>query len=306
MANDSNEQKEIEEKKALFVAHVRQLQDQITDTMKKFDPELEITEDIWTRLDANGQDGGGGRTRAFKGAVFETAGVNTSSVFGAVDPKFAKKIGGDGGTFWAAGISLIIHPINPKVPTVHANFRMIQAGEKIWYGGGADLTPYYPHLEDFRHFHQTWSDACKPYGTYQKWKETCDTYFTNTHRDNEMRGIGGIFFDHLNSGDREKDYAMVKDLSTHFIKSYFPIVEKRQSEAFTPEDEDFQLHRHGRYVEFNILHDRGTKFGLESNGRTDSILISLPHRAKFSYRYAPKENSPHAEMMGYFKPCDWI
>lgn len=205
---------------------------------------------------------------------------------------------------WAAGISLIIHPRNPRVPTVHANFRMIVAGEKFSFGGGADLTPFYPHPEDFTYFHEVWKKACAPYQCYEEMKKVCDRYFVNTHRKDargtEMRGVGGIFFDHMNTGNIDSDFLMVKNLSESFIQSYFPIVEKRKDEAFSEEDVDFQLHRRGRYVEFNLLHDRGTMFGLKTNGRVDSILISLPARAKFSYQYKPRAGSPHEEMMSYY------
>ena len=207
---------------------------------------------------------------------------------------------------WATGISLIIHPRNPKVPTVHANFRMLEVAGEFWFGGGADLTPFYPYQEDFKFFHSIWKNACSPYDCYQTMKDKCDEYFVNVHRNNEMRGIGGIFFDHLNSGDSNKDFEMVVDLSNHFIKSYFPIANKRKNETWTKEDEDFQLYRRGRYVEFNLLHDRGTSFGLKTNGRTDSILISLPGRCKFGYQYKPKKNTPHAEMMNFYKPQKWI
>lgn len=300
---------QLEQIKKDFHRHVLDLQDRITDQMKAFDASLSssggLIEDLWERKDFDGNPGGGGRTRAFQGDFFENAGVNVSQVYGTVDPKFAAQIGGTNNTMWAAGISLILHPRNPKVPTVHANFRMIQAGEKFWFGGGADLTPFYPFEDDFHYFHGVWKEACAPYGTYEEWKKKCDEYFVNAHRDGEMRGIGGIFFDHFNTGDTEKDAAMVKDVSESFIKSYFPIVEKRKNEKFTEEDEDFQLHRRGRYVEFNLLHDRGTMFGLKSNGRTDSILISLPARCKFTYRYQPKEGSPQEKMMSYYRPSTW-
>ncbi|MCR9204897.1 MAG: oxygen-dependent coproporphyrinogen oxidase [Halobacteriovoraceae bacterium] len=292
-----------------FHQHVLDLQDKITQKMQEIDASLleegGLNEDLWERTDFEGNPGGGGRTRAFSGKLFENAGVNVSQVFGAIDPKFAAQIGGTNNTMWAAGISLILHPTNPKVPTVHANFRMIQAGEKFWFGGGADLTPFFPFEEDFHYFHKTWKDACEPYGTYESWKKYCDEYFVNKHRDNEMRGIGGIFFDHFNTGDTPKDASMVKDVSELFIKSYFPIVEKRLYESFSEEDEDFQLHRRGRYVEFNLIHDRGTMFGLKSNGRTDSILISLPARCKFTYRYEPKPGSPQEKMMNYYRPYNW-
>lgn len=290
----------LETKKAQFHQHVLELQEEITNALKTCDPTIEIISDPWDRLDFRGAPGGGGITRAFRGDIIENAGVNTSKVFGAIDPLFAKKLGGTGDEMWACGISLIIHPKNPRVPTVHANFRMIQMGDVFWFGGGADLTPFYPHKEDFNYFHEVWKSACAPYNCYEWMKKECDQYFVNAHRGLEMRGVSGIFFDHYNTSDLNADFDMVKDLSTHFIRSYFPIVEKRKNESYTHEDEDFQLHRRGRYVEFNLLHDRGTMFGLKTNGRTDSILISLPGRAKFSYKYQPKAGSPHEEMMNYY------
>jgi coproporphyrinogen III oxidase len=286
-----------------FHEHVKQLQDKITQEMQKLDPELVIKEDIWQRKDHAGHPGGGGITRAFKGKLFENAGVNTSCVFGKIDPQFAKHLQGSGDEMWAAGISLIIHPSNPKVPTVHANFRMIHQGDKFWFGGGADLTPYFPHEEDFSYFHGIWKKAAGE--KYDEMKKTCDDYFNNSHRGVEMRGIGGIFYDHMNSGDTEKDMNYVKHMSEQFIESYFPIVKKRMTENWTDADEDFMLHRRGRYVEFNLLHDRGTLFGLKTNGRVDSILISLPARCKFSYQYQPEPGSPHAKMWEYYRPKAW-
>jgi coproporphyrinogen III oxidase len=300
----------IEEYKEKFHKHVRDLQDRITAEIKKIDPKIQLNEDKWSRQDFAGNEGGGGITRAFTGDIIENAGVNTSLVHGKIDPKFSEKLQGSGDEIWATGISLIIHPRNPKVPTTHANFRMIHQGEKFWFGGGADLTPYYPFEEDFKHFHQTWKDYCDPFDCYDWMKKECDDYFTNHHRIHdgspEMRGIGGTFYDGYNTGDLEKDYSLVKNISEAFIPSYFPIVEKRINEKFTQEDEDFQLHRRGRYVEFNLLHDRGTLFGLRTNGRVDSILISLPARCKFTYKYAPQKNTPHDKMLGYYKPIDWI
>jgi len=291
------------EKKNEFYAHVKDLQDKITQEMKSLDSELLVKEDIWERKDHAGSPGGGGNTRAFQGELFENAGVNTSCVFGKIDPQFAKNLQGTGDELWAAGISLIIHPRNPRVPTVHANFRMIHQGEKFWFGGGADLTPYYPHEEDFSYFHQVWKKASGD--KYEGMKKWCDEYFNNSHRGLEMRGIGGIFFDHFNSGDLEKDFNEVKHLSNHFIESYFPIVKKRMTENWSEEDEDFMLHRRGRYVEFNLLHDRGTLFGLKTNGRVDSILISLPARCKFSYQYTPKAGSVHEKMWSFYTPKAW-
>jgi coproporphyrinogen III oxidase len=291
--------------KKIFHDHVKALQDQITQEMKRCDPSLTVTEDQWQRLDHEKKPGGGGITRSLKGKIFESAGVNTSCVFGKIDPQFAAHLNGQGDEMWAAGISLILHPYNPRIPTVHANFRFIEQGGKWWFGGGADLTPYYPHEEDFRYFHQTWKKACDLTNSYEAMKAECDRYFVNHHREGEMRGIGGIFFDHYSTQEVEKDLNMVMDLSASFIPSYFPLVSKRKDEAFTLEDEDFQLHRRGRYVEFNLLHDRGTLFGLKTNGRVDSILISLPARCKFTYSYRPKENSPHAQMMSYYRPQSW-
>lgn len=289
--------------KTTFHNHVKSLQDTITQEMQKLDPSLIVKEDLWQRKDHASNAGGGGITRAFQGELFENAGVNTSCVHGKIDPQFAKHLQGTGDEMWAAGISLIIHPRNPRVPTVHANFRMIHQGDKFWFGGGADLTPYYPYEEDFKHFHGVWKKACGP--KYDEMKKTCDEYFNNSHRGVEMRGIGGIFFDHFNTGDTEKDMKEVFHYSNHFIESYFPIVKNRMSENWLEADEDFMLHRRGRYVEFNLLHDRGTLFGLRTNGRTDSILISLPGRCKFSYQYKPEEGSVHEKMWTYYQPKAW-
>jgi coproporphyrinogen III oxidase len=294
----------IEELKLNFHEHVKKLQDLITNEMKALDPSLKLTEDRWSRLDHAGAPGGGGITRAFQGELFENAGVNTSCVFGKIDPKFASALQGTGDEMWAAGISLIIHPRNPKVPTVHANFRMIHQGEKFWFGGGADLTPYYPHEEDFASFHKVWKEACGE-TEYAVMKKTCDEYFNNAHRGIEMRGVGGIFFDHYNTDNTEADYQRVTHLSNQFMDSYFPIVKKRMNEAWTAEDEDFMLHRRGRYVEFNLLHDRGTLFGLKTNGRIDSILISLPARCKYTYQYRPAKGSVHEKMWEYYTPKNW-
>lgn len=295
----------LNEIKKKFNDHILNLQKGIISKMSELDSSLVVKEDNWKRIDFIGQDGGGGKTRAITGDLFENAGVNTSLIWGEVDPDFSKKLGQSSNNLWASGISLIIHPKNPKIPTVHANFRMIHAGDKFWFGGGADLTPFYPFEEDFKYFHDVWKKACEPFDCYEQMKKNCDEYFVNTHRDSEMRGIGGLFFDHLNSGDIDYDFEKVIHLSNHFIESYFPIVEKRQFEKWDKEDEDFQLHRRGRYVEFNLLHDRGTHFGLKSNGRTDSILISLPARCNFTYMYRPKPNSVHEKMLQFYYPHNW-
>lgn len=291
-----------------FPKKMRQLQDQISENLKRLDPQIKCQEDAWERTDFVGNKGGGGLTRSFvsDGNLFENAGVNFSLVHGKIDPQFGQQLMGKSDTFWASGTSLIIHPKNPKVPSFHANFRMIQNGDKIWFGGGADLTPYYPYKEDFHYFHSTWSKAFgDDQKKYQEMKKTCDEYFVNKHRGNEMRGVGGIFFDHYNSGDLEEDFSFVSRLADTLVPAYFPLVEKRMKESWTEEDENFQLHRRGRYVEFNLLYDRGTLFGLRTGGRIPSILISLPGRCKFSYDYQPKSGSPHEEMMNYYFPHPW-
>lgn len=290
-----------------FAAHVVGLQARICDALREVDPGLRIVEDPYTRVDAAGDPGGGGLTRALSGDLFEGGGVNTSEVWGALDPGVARDLGGEADArMWAAGISLILHPRNPRVPTTHMNFRMIRLGDAVWFGGGADLTPYWPHVEDFRHFHATWRDATAPLGTYAEWKATCDSYFTNTHRDGEMRGVGGVFFDRWRRGGVAEDRVAVQALSEAFLPSYLPIARQRAHEPFTPADEAFMLLRRGRYVEFNLLHDRGTRFGLRSNGRTASILVSLPPRVTFAYQDAPEPGSPHAEMMRYYRPHAWV
>ncbi len=292
--------------KQIFDEEVRSLQNVITAIIREFDPEIEVTEDLWNREDALGNDGGGGVTRHFRGKIFESGGVNTSKVYGQMKPDFAKQLGSEQTDFWASGISLILHPFNPRVPTVHANFRMIHLGEKHWFGGGADLTPFYPHEEDFVHFHRHWAKVCKPYDSYEWMKRECDNYFVNHHRNKEMRGIGGLFFDRFNGGVIESDLVMMRDLGSGFIPSYFPIVEKRMNEDFNESDEDFQLHRRGRYVEFNLLHDRGTLFGLKTGGRIDSILISLPPRVTYTYSFKPQKGSVHERMNSYYQPIDWL
>ncbi|MCB9092199.1 MAG: oxygen-dependent coproporphyrinogen oxidase [Halobacteriovoraceae bacterium] len=292
--------------KKRFAKHVKDLQNQITAAMQEIDGDLKLREDSWTRKDFVGNPGGGGITKAFTGGVFENAGVNTSEVFGKIDPEFAARLQGKSDELWATGISLILHPVNPKIPTVHANFRMIQQGAKHWFGGGMDLTPFFPIEEDFIYFHQVLKEACDPYDCYEWMKKECDQYFVNHHRDGEMRGIGGIFYDHQNSGNLEEDFEKYVNISNHFIKSYFPIVKKRLSEKWTADDEQFQLWRRGRYVEFNLLHDRGTLFGLKTKGRVDSILISLPARCRFEYGFQAPAGSPYQKMMEYYWPQDWI
>ncbi len=290
-----------------FHAGVAALQERITAAVVALDPALSVVEDLWSRVDAEGAPGGGGRTRVVaNGEVFESGGINTSAVFGALDPAFAAQLGGSPhDRLFAAGISLILHPRSPRVPTTHANFRMVQVGERAWFGGGADLTPYHPHLDDFRHFHRTWRDATAPLGTFEAWKAWCDRYFSNTHRGGEMRGVGGVFFDHWRLGELHDDAATVLSLGEQFLPSYLPIVERRRHESWTEAEEAFMLYRRGRYVEFNLLHDRGTHFGLKTNGRTESILVSLPPRVRFGYQWAPPAGTPQAEMLPLYWPHDW-
>jgi len=303
----------LEEIKHQFTLHVKSLQEDIIEKMQSLDADVKLIRDEWVKDDFMGAPGGGGLTCALSGNLFENAGVNTSLVYGQMNPEYAAHMSKRAGTqassdlshMWATGISLIIHPLSPRIPTVHANFRMLEVGGRVWFGGGADLTPFYPYEEDFHYFHSVWQKALAASNQYVAMKKQCDEYFVNLHRQREMRGVGGIFFDYLNTGDLKADAEFVKNLSHHFISSYFPIVEKRREEKWNPMDEDFQLHRRGRYVEFNLLHDRGTQFGLKTQGRTDSILISLPARCKFGYKYSPPPLSPQAKMMSYYYPQDW-
>lgn len=279
------------------------LQDKICRALEEVDGEARFREDKWQR-----EGGGGGRTRVMEeGAVFEKAGVNFSAVEGLMSEEFAKKIElGEGRDFFATGISLVLHPRNPYAPTVHANFRYLEKGDARWFGGGADLTPYYPFREDARHFHLKLKEACDKHdpGHYPRFKKWCDEYFFLKHR-NETRGVGGIFFDYL-QGDMESLFAFVKDAGEAFLPAYLPIVERRIHHDYGEREREFQLIRRGRYVEFNLVYDRGTIFGLETRGRTESILMSLPPLARWVYDYKPEPDSPEAEAWTYFKPQDWL
>jgi coproporphyrinogen III oxidase len=260
-------------------------------------------EDLWSR-----EGGGGGRTRVLEGgALFEKAGVNFSEVAGNLPEEFAAKIPrGTGTAFFATGVSLVLHPENPMAPTVHANFRYLEKGDAAWFGGGMDLTPYYPRLEDAQHFHRTIKAACDRHDEtlYPRFKKWCDEYFFLKHR-GETRGVGGIFFDYLDV-NRERDFAFVRSVGDAFLDAYTPIAERRRHEPFTERQRQFQLYRRGRYVEFNLLYDRGTIFGLETRGRTESILMSLPPVARWVYDYKPEPGSPEERNMEFFKPRDWV
>ncbi|MBX9584874.1 MAG: oxygen-dependent coproporphyrinogen oxidase [Gemmataceae bacterium] len=284
------------------VGYFRGLQDRICAALEAADGVASFREDSWDR-----PGGGGGRSRVIAdGAVFEKGGVNFSEVFGELSPEFAKSMPGDGLTFTATGVSLVLHPRSPLVPTVHANFRYLTHGSKAWFGGGADLTPYYPFKEDVVHFHRTWKGVCDRHPAvagYARMKKECDDYFFLKHR-NEARGVGGIFFDHHDA--TEEMGAFVREAGDAFLSSYLPIVERRKALAYTPEQRAFQEYRRGRYVEFNLVYDRGTVFGLKTDGRTESILMSLPPVVRYVYDYRPAPGSPEAELTEYWlKPKEW-
>jgi coproporphyrinogen III oxidase len=279
------------------------LQDQICRALEEADGSAHFREDEWSR-----EGGGGGRTRIMEaGAVFEKAGVNFSAVEGELPEAFAARIElGEGRSFFATGVSLVLHPHNPHVPTVHANFRYLEKGDAAWFGGGTDLTPYYPVRDDVMHFHQTLKDACDRHDPhyYPRFKKWCDDYFFIKHRQ-ETRGVGGIFFDYL-QGNLESLFAFVRDVGESFLPAYLPILKERKDSLYTEREREFQLIRRGRYVEFNLVYDRGTIFGLETRGRTESILMSLPPLARWTYDYHPQEGTPEAEAWSYFHPQEWL
>lgn len=245
------------------------------------------------------------------GALFEKAGVNFSNVDGELPPELADNMPGTGTSFRASGVSLVLHPHSPMVPTTHANFRCIQKGETIWFGGGADLTPYYVFEEDAAHFHRTLADACDqhaPIGDYDRFKAWCDDYFYLPHR-SETRGIGGVFFDYLGAkGEHptEDIFAFVQSLGRAFIPAYVPIAERRNPLPFGETERAWQLRRRGRYVEFNLIYDRGTLFGLKTNGRIESILMSLPPLVRWDYDVMPQPGSPEAKLLLHLRPHDWL
>lgn len=299
--------------KEKFEKYIADLQNSICQSIEKIDGKEKFKEDVWTR-----EGGGGGVTRVISnGAVFEKGGVNRSAVFGEVTPALAVQLKTNGSHFFATGISLVIHPLSPLLPTVHANFRYFelydQSKNKIdcWFGGGADLTPYYLFEEDAVHFHQTFKDACDPFDKtfYPKFKLQCDDYFNNTHRGNERRGVGGIFYDYLRPNENHSEeflFQFSQACGNAFVNAYLPIVEKRKILSFTDDQVKWQELRRGRYVEFNLIHDRGTIFGLKSNGRTESILMSLPPRVRFEYDDRPAVGSKEEELINVLKnPRQW-
>ena len=287
------------------------LQDRICEELAAEDGGANFVEDAWER-----PGGGGGRSRVISnGAVFEQGGVNFSHVFGDTLPPSATAQRPElaGRSFQAMGVSLVIHPHNPLIPTSHANVRFFVAekpGEAPvwWFGGGFDLTPYYGFEEDCTEWHQNAQAACQPFGeeVYPRYKQWCDDYFFIKHR-NEPRGIGGLFFDDLNEWGFEKTFAFMRNVGDHYIKAYRPIVNRRKTLAFTETQRDFQLYRRGRYVEFNLVYDRGTLFGLQSGGRTESILMSLPPLVKWRYDWQPEAGSAEAKLYtDFLRPRDWL
>jgi len=289
------------------------LQDHICQQLEIVDGQEKFVEDAWERTDGLA---GGGRTRVLNdGAVFEQGGVNFSHVRGTSMPASATANRPElaGRSFEAIGVSLVIHPKNPFAPTSHANVRFFIAekeGEEPiwWFGGGYDLTPYYGFEEDAIHWHQTAKNACDPFGddVYHKLKKWCDDYFYLKHRD-ETRGAGGLFFDDLNEGGFKHCFAFLQSVGNSYIDAYVPIVKRRKDTQYGEREHDFQLYRRGRYVEFNLVYDRGTLFGLQSGGRTESILMSLPPLVKWRYNWQPEPGSDEAKLYEVFlKPQDWL
>jgi len=287
------------------------LQDRICTGMEEEDGQVKFLEDSWER-----EAGGGGRTRVLaEGAVFEQAGINFSHVFGAGLPASATAHRPElaGRTFEAMGVSLVIHPRNPYVPTSHANVRFFMAEKEgedpiWWFGGGFDLTPYYPFEEDVLHWHQVSKTACDPFGkdVYDRYKKWCDEYFFLKHR-NETRGVGGLFFDDLNEWGFDKSFEFMQSIGNHYLEAYRPIVAKRKNTEYGERERDFQLYRRGRYVEYNLVYDRGTLFGLQTGGRTESILMSLPPLVKWRYNWQPEEGSQEAKLYtDFLRPRDWL
>lgn len=297
------------------------LHDELTSFFGRLDRGGTFIEDRWER-----PGGGGGVARVMTdGVTFEKAGINRSAVMGVLPPAAAQRLGGRGAAsgsthFFATGVSLVVHPRSPKVPTVHLNVRYFELTDDqgtitdCWFGGGTDLTPFYPHADDARHFHVALRDMCVRHhdAFYPNFKRWCDEYFVNTHRDHEARGVGGIFFDHLRADtapyglDFDATQAFVTDVARVLRQAYEPIVDRRRDEAFTAAEREFQLVRRGRYVEFNLVHDRGTTFGLQTNARVESVLMSLPPVAMWHYapRYSP--DSFEARLLEMLEPRDWV
>jgi coproporphyrinogen III oxidase len=290
--------------------YLQSLQQRIIAELEQLDGKASFHRDAWDR-----PGGGGGLTCVLRdGGVFEQAGVGFSHVFGDELPPSATRVRPElaGGGFQAVGVSLVIHPQNPYVPTTHANFRFFSAegrdGPVWWFGGGFDLTPCYAFEEDVIHWHKTAKEACDPFGAelYARYKKNCDEYFYLTHRD-ETRGVGGLFFDDVNEAGFQRSFEFLRATGDSFLPAYQPIVKKRKGHRYGERQREFQLYRRGRYVEFNLLYDRGTIFGLQSGGRTESILMSLPPRVRWEYNWQPGPGSPEARLYSDFlRPRDWL
>jgi len=293
------------------------LQDSICSSLEKEDGSQQFKLEIWHR-----ETGGGGRTRVLeRGAVFEQAGVNFSHICGDRLPPSATAARPElaGRSFQALGISLVIHPHNPHVPTSHANLRFFIAANNEqdtsgqdkdpvwWFGGGYDLTPYYPNITDIIHWHQTAKDACLPFGddVYPRYKKNCDEYFYLQHR-NETRGVGGLFFDDLNEWGFARSFSFVRAIGDSYLPAYLPIVQRRKQMEYGDRERNFQRYRRGRYVEFNLVYDRGTLFGLQTGGRTESILMSLPPVVHWRYNWQPDPDSAEAALADFLTPRDWL
>lgn len=296
---------------AIVKAFLLDLQTRICNGLQVLDGSAHFVEDSWKR-----EEGGGGQSRVLtNGGVFEQAGVNFSHVTGTSMPASATAHRPElaGRSFEAMGVSLVIHPKNPHIPTTHANVRFFIAHKEgadpvWWFGGGFDLTPYYPYLEDVVEWHQNAKYLCEPFGdeAYPKYKQWCDEYFWLPHR-NETRGVGGLFFDDLNKEGFDKSFAFMQAVGNGFITAYAPIVERRKDTEYGEHERQFQLYRRGRYVEFNLVYDRGTLFGLQTGGRTESILMSMPPLVRWEYAYTPETGSPEAELYSDFlKPREWL
>ncbi|MCF8274534.1 MAG: oxygen-dependent coproporphyrinogen oxidase [Flavobacteriaceae bacterium] len=296
-----------------FYQYIQKLQDTITSKLEAIDGKASFKEDLWER-----PEGGGGRTRVIEnGDVFEKGGVNISGVNGKLPETMQQYFGVKDANFFACGLSLVLHPKNPMVPTVHANWRYFemydQEGNLVdsWFGGGQDLTPYYLFEDDAIHFHKTCKTACDKHNPdfYSDFKKKCDTYFWNTHR-NEARGIGGLFFDYCKATEAmtmENWYNFVTEVGNSFLEAYVPIVEKRKNLPHTETQRTWQEIRRGRYVEFNLVHDKGTLFGLKTNGRIESILMSLPPHVQWVYDHHPDKDSEEEKLLNLLKnPKDWV
>lgn len=292
--------------------YFRSLQQRIVQALEQVDGRRTFVCDRWER-----DGGGGGESRVLvDGGVFEQAGVGFSHVFGGEMPPAATRARPElaGRSFQAAGVSLVLHPRNPYVPTAHANFRFFTAEDEEsepvwWFGGGFDLTPYYPVHEDVLHWHRTARDACGGFGDdglYKRYKKWCDDYFYLPHR-NETRGVGGLFFDDLNEFGFDRSFEFTRTVGNCFLPAYLPILAARKERHYGDREREFQLYRRGRYVEFNLLYDRGTLFGLQTGGRTESILMSLPPRVRWEYNWEPEPGSAEERLYtDYLHPRDWL